>query len=130
MTDIDLLVSQSEHFYYLAIPLISGLVGLITNYIGIKMMFYPHEFVGVKPFLGWQGIIPARASKFARLQIQQVEKIISVSDILNRVEAQDLLNILEPEAKKTIEQIVDKIAPENFHILWENAPLFPSPIHN
>jgi len=49
----------------LLIPVISALVGWGTNLIAVRMMFHPLEFVGIKPFLGWQGIVPANARSFA-----------------------------------------------------------------
>jgi outer membrane protein TolC len=33
--------------------------------VAVKMMFYPVHFVGLKPFLGWQGIVPANAENLA-----------------------------------------------------------------
>ena len=50
--------NNDDLIYFLVIPFFSGFVGLTTNYIGIKMMFSPLEFVGIKPIFGWQGIVP------------------------------------------------------------------------
>jgi len=52
---------------YLAIPVTSALVGWGTNVLAIKMMFFPLEPVGRPPFLGWQGIIPAKVRKMATI---------------------------------------------------------------
>ena len=49
----------------MAIPLVSALVGWGTNVVAVEMMFHPTEFVGIKPFLGWQGIVPASAKYLA-----------------------------------------------------------------
>jgi uncharacterized membrane protein YheB (UPF0754 family) len=54
---------------YLSIPVTSGLIGWITNVIAIQMMFYPVEFIGRPPYLGWQGIIPRKCAKMARVEI-------------------------------------------------------------
>ena len=56
----------NENPLVLLIPLISGVVGWATNVVAVQMMFHPIEFVGVKPFLGWQGIIPGNAVSLAR----------------------------------------------------------------
>lgn len=31
---------------YIAIPIIAGMVGYVTNYIGVKMLFYPLQYFG------------------------------------------------------------------------------------
>ena len=48
------------HLPLLSIPFISAIVGWSTNFLAVKMMFYPIEFIGFKPYLGWQGLIPAK----------------------------------------------------------------------
>lgn len=39
---------------YISIPIVAGLVGYITNYIGIKMLFYPINWTGI-PLMTWPG---------------------------------------------------------------------------
>ena len=59
----------SENYVYFLVPLISGLIGYITNVLSIKMTFYPLDFVGIKPFFGWQGILPSKATKMAEKSV-------------------------------------------------------------
>ena len=66
----DWLQSNAEIFLYLSIPITSAVVGWITNVIALKMTFYPLEFIGLKPFLGWQGIIPSKAAKMSKISWQ------------------------------------------------------------
>ena len=49
----------------LLIPLIAGAVGYGTNAVAVLMMFRPREFVGIRPWFGWQGIIPRFTPKAA-----------------------------------------------------------------
>jgi uncharacterized membrane protein YheB (UPF0754 family) len=49
---------------YLLIPFIAALAGWGTNWLAIKMTFYPLVYVGIYPF-GWRGVVPARIAKFA-----------------------------------------------------------------
>lgn len=55
---------------YISIPIMAAVVGYVTNWVGVQMLFYPIDWVGVpivkwaeQPFgiLGWQG------SQFLRL---------------------------------------------------------------
>ena len=116
--------NNDDLIYFLIIPFFSGAVGLTTNYIGIKMMFSPLEFVGIKPIFGWQGIVPARAGKFARLQMEQVEKIIDFNELINRIDPSEIANIIRPGMRELTEEIIDEVASESFPLAWENTPSF------
>jgi len=116
--------NNDDLIYFLIIPFFSGVVGLTTNYIGIKMMFSPLEFVGIKPIFGWQGIVPARAGKFARLQMEQVEKIIDFNELINRIDPSEIANIIRPGMRELTEEIIDEVASESFPLAWENTPSF------
>lgn len=50
---------------YLSMPLIAALIGWATKLVAIRMMFQPLEFRGVRPWPGWQGIVPRRAARMA-----------------------------------------------------------------
>ncbi len=108
--------------YLLLIPVISGVIGLVTNAIGIQMMFRPINFVGIKPFFGWQGIIPSRAKKFARLQMDQVEKIVDVGELLESIDPIEINNILQPDIRQLIEAMIDEAVSKSSPIFWENTP--------
>ena len=56
-----------EVWKHVSIPFVAGLVGWATNWVAIKLTFQPIEFVGIRPFLGWQGIIPSKAGKMAAI---------------------------------------------------------------
>ena len=57
--------SLSTNPEQLLIPVFSGIIGWFTNVVAVKMMFKPTDFVGIPPFLGWQGIVPANAIRLA-----------------------------------------------------------------
>ena len=54
-----------------SIPLVAAVVGWATNWVAIELTFKPLEFVGWRPFLGWQGIIPSKAAKMASIFVDQ-----------------------------------------------------------
>ncbi|MBF0225306.1 MAG: hypothetical protein HQK76_07605 [Desulfobacterales bacterium] len=70
---------------YGSIPIIAAFVGWGTNWLAIKMTLLPLEFIGYRPLkLGWQGLIPARAEKFAKILIERMvlsEKIEFLLDL-------------------------------------------------
>jgi uncharacterized membrane protein YheB (UPF0754 family) len=45
----------------ISIPVIGFIIGYFTNYLAIKMLFYPR-----KPILGFQGVLPKRRNELAK----------------------------------------------------------------
>jgi len=63
------------------LPLIGALIGWLTNYIAIKMLFHPRNEVRIF-FIPVQGVFPKRQKDFARKLGQIVsEELISVADL-------------------------------------------------
>ncbi len=113
----------SNLWLYLSMPVISGVVGYVTNVIAIKMMFQPLEFVGKPPFLGWQGIIPRRAAKMAAISVETITThLITQEEIFSRLDADKVANALEPALNGMIEEIVDQVMLEYEPRLWESLP--------
>lgn len=124
MESINAFLNHPDLYYYLLIPVFSGLIGWITNAIGIQMMFSPQEFVGIRPIFGWQGIIPAKAGKFARLQMEQIEKIVDINSLLDRVDPDEVAAIIQPGMRRMTEELTDEVASQNIPFAWENTPNF------
>ncbi|HEY3467016.1 MAG TPA: DUF445 domain-containing protein, partial [Amycolatopsis sp.] len=58
-----ILADFAQHWpLYVSIPVVAALIGYGTKLVAIRMMFQPVEFLGIKPFFGWQGIVPKRAA--------------------------------------------------------------------
>ncbi|WP_081449883.1 DUF445 domain-containing protein [Marinobacter adhaerens] len=110
-------------FVYLSMPLISGLVGFATNVLAIKMMFEPVDFIGRKPLLGWQGIIPRRAPKMAAISVETITRhLISQEEIFNRLDANKIASALEPALNDLVPDLVDDIMEQYQPRLWEFTP--------
>ncbi|MDH3745298.1 MAG: DUF445 family protein [Acidobacteriota bacterium] len=73
-----------EFWKHLSIPFVAGFIGWITNWVAIKLTFKPLEFVGVRPFLGWQGIIPSKATKMAEIFVDKTMYRLGTLDELFR----------------------------------------------
>jgi len=56
---------------YASIPFVAAIIGWFTNWVAIVMTFKPLEFKGIRPYLGWQGIIPSKAVKMATIFVDQ-----------------------------------------------------------
>ena len=76
----------------LTVPFVTGVIGYVTNWTGVLMLFYPVHFKGLRaqwlqdisrllPYklrqipgvmvggIGWQGIVPSRAAKMGSLAV-------------------------------------------------------------
>ncbi len=62
---LEAILYNPDLWKYASIPFVAGFVGWGTNWAAIQLTFLPLEFVGRKPYLGWQGIIPSKAGRMA-----------------------------------------------------------------
>ena len=71
-----------------AIPFISAVIGYVTNYIAIKMLFYPRTPVNLLLFKV-QGIFPKRKSLLARRMARLVaEELLSMEQLKEEIDRQ------------------------------------------
>lgn len=114
---------------WLIIPLVGGLVGWFTNWLAVKMIMRPIHYVGWRPF-GWQGIVPANSAKMARTLINNsLSKIVSQSELLERVDPNDLARVIQrridPHVEEIVDAMVEKTTLRGLHITeyaWALAP--------
>lgn len=112
-----------EFWKYVSIPFVAAFVGWITNWIAIKMTFLPLEFVGIRPFLGWQGIIPSKAVKMAGIFVDQtMYKLGKLSEVFEQMDpdliAQHVIRYVEPRLDEYVDDIMQAQSP----LIWENTP--------
>ena len=108
----------------LSIPIISAIVGWSTNFLALKMMFYPIEFVGIKPIFGWQGLIPAKRREMAEIEVELVlGKLLSVQELASRIDAKSLTQAMERRLKQVIRKVVNEVMRECAPQLWAALPV-------
>lgn len=114
---------QSNPWAYIAIPFISAGVGWATNVIAIKMMFYPIEFLGIKPVFGWQGIVPSKAEKMASIACDlMLKRLVNVREIFQRLDPNRIASDLEGPLLKMTNDVVDNVMDSYQPGLWEGMP--------
>lgn len=108
---------------YWSIPIIAGLIGLFTNWLAIQLTFHPLEFVGIKPFFGWQGIIPSKIEKMANIVVDKsISKLGTLSELFKEMEPDKIAAHLIESTSLRIEEYTDEIMLEKNPVLWENLP--------
>lgn len=117
------LFTTPEFWQYLSIPVIAALIGWTTNWLAIKMTFYPLEFVGQPPLLGWQGIIPSKARKMAAISVDAtISKIGTVQEIFQQIDPKVLATHIVNSVDSRIEEYVDEMMLREYPTFWENLP--------
>jgi uncharacterized membrane protein YheB (UPF0754 family) len=117
-------VFNSATLGLLSIPLISALVGWCTNFLALRMMFYPIEFVGIKPIWGWQGLIPAKRQDMAEIAVELVlGKLLSVQELASRIDSKELTLAIDRRLKQVLKRIVNDVMRECAPQLWAALPV-------
>ena len=123
---MELLSRIQDNWIVLLIPLISALVGWFTNVVAIKMMFHPVEFIGIPPYLGWQGVIPANAMRLAKVSNTLItQKLLSLRQLFDQTfNADSFAGKLGVVIDEVTEQVIDEVAHKHAEAMWDNAGEF------
>ena len=137
------------------IPLFTGIIGYVTNWTGVLMLFQPLRFRGVRlpglkilfPLLprkvqvlplirydgriGWQGIVPSRADKMASIAVDKgLAKLGSIGDFYRELEPDRIAEHLATVAKGEIRGVVEEIMLRENPQLWRDLPpVFREAVH-
>ncbi len=125
---LEFLTKHADLIGVLFMPLTYGFVGWFTNWVALKMTFYPIKFWGIPPYLGWQGIIPRKAHKMASKSVDVITgRLLKVEEIFDKIDPVIIEKVLRPMIKPILrdltKDIVDQIRPG----LW---PILPEIVRN
>lgn len=105
------------------IPVISAVVGWFTNFLAVKMMFYPIEFIGIKPIFGWQGLIPMKRREMAEIEVELVlGKLLSVEEITGRLDPDEVGKRINRRLKQRMKRLVNEVMEESAPTIWAGLP--------
>ncbi|MCE7523579.1 hypothetical protein [Alloalcanivorax xenomutans] len=121
---LDSFFSHPDFWKLFSIPFIAGAVGWVTNWAAVQMTFYPLEFIGIRPILGWQGIIPSKVEKMAGIVVEKtLQKLGSLDEFFREMEPEKIAAHLTKSIQARMEEYVDEVMTERNSVLWENLPL-------
>lgn len=107
----------------LSIPLVTGLVGWFTNWLAIEMMFRPLRRRGLEP-LAWQGVIPARCEKMAKMCVDTMtDKLVSPAELVGRIDTNEITQRLSPELQRRAERVLSDVLARHYPKLWTALPM-------
>lgn len=95
---------SSDPSTFLSIPICAAIVGYVTNWVGVKMLFYPIQWTGIPiqrwtdnplGLIGWQGVVPTkRFVMSARLVEVTISQLLKVKEVFSKLEAVQMANLL------------------------------------
>ncbi len=131
----------------ISVPLFTGVIGYVTNWTGVLMLFRPIRFYGIRvpglrilfPYLprrvqvlplirydgkiGWQGIVPSRADKMASIAVDKgLLKLGDVGDFYRELEPEKIAEHLAAVAQNEIRDVVEQIMRQENPQLWHDLP--------
>jgi uncharacterized membrane protein YheB (UPF0754 family) len=108
---------------YATMPVIAALIGYLTKRVAIEMMFRPLEFVGLKPFLGWQGVLPANAERMAATATEMLtSNLVDPKEIFARLDAEQVAKEIEEPLLRVVEDVTREVMEQYQPRLWEALP--------
>ena len=104
------LKQHAELIGILFMPVTYGFIGWLTNVVALKMMFYPMKFVGIPPFLGWQGIVPRKATGLA-LKVVNIlsEKLLKIEEFFEKIPSDKLGESYQPLLRENIPAMTHRV---------------------
>ena len=108
---------------YALMPVIAAAIGYVTKIAAIKMMFYPLEFIGIKPWLGWQGVVPARSQHMAEIACETLTRdLVKPAQLFGRLDPVRVSQEIQEPLLGMVEGIVREVGEVYDPGLWETMP--------
>jgi uncharacterized membrane protein YheB (UPF0754 family) len=121
---------RMEFFKYASVPVISVIFTYFHIWLALWMTFYPIEFFGLFQLPGtnvgvpgWQGIIPSKAEKMARLSVElMTTKLIDMKKEFEKIDPQIFTNHVEDKMKAALENALEETFQRYHGGLWSKVP--------
>jgi hypothetical protein len=105
---------SSRPIEFISIPCVAAFVGVIGNWMGVKMLFYPIQYVGLDlkrwpdtPYglFGWQGVVPTKTEIMAKRLVKIVtERLLSLDEAFGRLDSNELGRLLLPGIQNSVDE--------------------------
>jgi uncharacterized membrane protein YheB (UPF0754 family) len=137
---------EVDVFSLVTVPIFTGVIGYVTNWTGVWMLFYPIRFAGwhvpglatlasvlprkiqqipgvMRGGLGWQGIIPSRAAKMGSIAVDKgIAKLGSPADFYEQLEPERIAEHILATAQEDIRDVVERTMRREQPQLWRDMP--------
>jgi uncharacterized membrane protein YheB (UPF0754 family) len=104
---------RSDLWFLISIPIVSALIGYVTNYIAVAMLFRPHKPVRLLG-LRLQGLVPRRQKEIAQSLGAMIERdLFSHADIQQALKSAETSDEASAFLSEQIDLFVQKLAAQN-----------------
>jgi uncharacterized membrane protein YheB (UPF0754 family) len=108
------------NYILILIPVISGFIGWVTNWVAIKMLFHPRQPIQILG-IRIQGIFPKRQDQFAaKLGKLVSEELLSFDEIKSVIANPDNLSAIMP----VMDQAIDRFLKEKLSTVMPMISMF------
>ena len=108
---------------YAMMPLVAAVIGYVTKLVAVEMMFRPIEFVGVPPYLGWQGVIPRNAARMAASAVDlMLGNLLDPEEIIARIDLGELAGRIADPMHTLVAQLTRELMNSVQPTLWQALP--------
>ncbi len=120
---LESILQHPDFWKYLSIPFVAGIVGWGTNWAAIKLTFHPLEFIGRKPYLGWQGIIPSKAARMAGIFVDStMSRLGTLPELFEQMEPAEIAAQIDRVIVPRLDKYTDEIVLKENPALWNRTP--------
>jgi uncharacterized membrane protein YheB (UPF0754 family) len=118
-----ILIDIQANPHYLLMPLIAGFVGYITKIMALEMMFLPLEFKGIKPYIGWQGVVPKKSTKMAESATDLLlGRLLTLEELIERLDIKRMVNEVEAHLLKITDRMIRDVCSSYLPEYWHRLP--------
>ena len=87
------------------------------------MTFHPLEFLGIRPYLGWQGIIPSKAGSMAGKAVDLItNQLIKIEELFAQLDAARVTQEMGPELDRVSKKIIKEVMESQAPVVWLGMP--------
>src|SRR5690349_11919108 len=105
-------------------PFVAAIIGYVTKLAAIRMMFRPIEFVGIRPFLGWQGVVPRNSTRMIRVAAELLTtKLVDPREIFQRLDPEQVAAEIEGPLLLAVDEVAREVMEQYHPALWEMLPV-------
>lgn len=128
------------------IPITTAIIGYYTNWLGIKMLFYPINLHGIRVpglqkiasllprkiqqipgiregVIGWQGIIPSKAEKMGSIAVDKgIKKLGSEREFYEQLDPDAISEHILATAEEDIHEVTEEVIRQHYGRTWESLP--------
>ncbi len=109
---------------FLGIPASAAVLGWAASALALRMIFYPIDFIGLPPWIGWQGVLPrCKESLSADMAELFARKVVPPEELFRRVDAEVLVHAIEKPLLRLADEVIDEVMTELQPGLWTVLPV-------